>query len=104
MDKLFEEMTLGEKLVHVEKCRRNAIECVKRGEPSCLADILDQMDIWMPWALSVINQQQGAILLMKTALKDASEYNHTDDVNGEAGRIAQEALEELGVMGFADEE
>lgn len=49
--KLFEDMNFKEKMDHLEKCRLNAIECIRNGEPSNLADIADWTDIWGPWLM-----------------------------------------------------
>lgn len=54
--KLFDEMNFNEKMAHLEKCRLNAIECIRAGEPACLADIADWFDIWGPWLMDEVNR------------------------------------------------
>ena len=89
----FEKMNLDEKIMHIEKCRLNALECIKNGEPSCLADIADQVDIWMPWALN-------AVFIYKTALEQIVSLKKVLNKNDEKSKglevaafIAERTLE-----------
>lgn len=49
--KLFDDMTFDEKMEHLEKCRLDAIECIRKGYPANLADIADWPDYWGPWLI-----------------------------------------------------
>jgi hypothetical protein len=61
MSKLFEDMSLDEKLAHIEKCQVEAVRCIGRGDPSQLADIADHIDYWGPWMLAQLRKQTQLI-------------------------------------------
>ena len=56
--KLFTEMSLPEKLAHIEKCQKNALEEIGKGSPSDLADIADHVDLWGPWMLEALREAE----------------------------------------------
>lgn len=49
MSELFKNMTFDEKIAHIRRCQAEGLEKIRKGAPSCLADIADHLDIWGPW-------------------------------------------------------
>lgn len=67
--KLFEDMSFEQKMIHLEKCRLNALDCIANGEPSNLADICDWHDIWGPWLMSEVKSLTKENEILKAQLK-----------------------------------
>ena len=55
-EKLFEDMTFDERLDHIEECQTEAARCIRRGDPSQLADIAVHIDYWGPWMLGELRR------------------------------------------------
>lgn len=67
--KLFNDMTFDEQMEHLEKCRLNAIECIRNGEDACLADIADWPDIWGPWLTNELKAKCAEVEKLKEEIK-----------------------------------
>lgn len=68
--KLYVNMTLKQKLYHLEERFKDGLYCLQIGEPRNLANIVDCFDIWGPYACDEIRKLQARNEELEKALKD----------------------------------
>lgn len=74
--KLFADMTPIQKLDYIDKCMTNALPEVK--DVTCLADILDVWDYWVPYLLNRCRKLELVAYAARMSLHTMTEIEQDD--------------------------